>query len=213
VFFVCSILWVDEAPIVKRFAVMTDFWSHFPPKNTRTHEACGPSAPAFAAALAGHLCGANGKTVFWLRESWQGAQLNPVGFANYLDPKQLLIAQAARQIDALAAAEEALRSGHIALVVIELSQRIGLTEGRRLQLAAQEGDATGLCLLSEDMGSNAAQTRWRCTPVFDPNGAAVDSTLQNWEIIKNKSGTLKDWNVGWHAQTRRISVVSKPTQR
>ena len=192
---------------------MIDFWSHFPPKNTRTHEACGPSAASFAAALAGHLCTANGKTVFWLRESWQGAQLNPVAFATYLDPKQLLVAQAARQIDALAAAEEALRSGHVALVVIELSQQIGLTEGRRLQLAAQEGGAMGLCLLSEDMGSNAAQTRWRCSPVFDPNGAVVDSTLQHWEIIKNKSGTLTSWNVGWHAQTRRINVVSKPAQR
>ncbi|SFR38341.1 protein ImuA [Yoonia tamlensis] len=192
---------------------MSDFWSHFPPMNTRTHEACGAAAPAFAAALAGHLCGANGKTVFWLRESWAGAQLNPVGFAAYLDPKQLLIAKAARQIDALAAAEEALRSGHIALVVIELSARIGLTEGRRLQLAAQEGGAMGLCLIPEAMGSNAAQTRWRCTPVFDPGGAGADSTLQHWEIIKNKSGTLTGWNVGWHAQTRRINVVSKPAQR
>jgi protein ImuA len=151
--------------------------------------------------------------VFWLRESWQAAQLNPVGVATYLDPKQLLVAQTMRQIDVLAAAEEALRSGHIALVVIELSARIGLTEGRRLQLAAQEGGAMGLCLLSEDMGSNAAQTRWRCTPVFDPDAATADSTLQNWEIIKNKSGTLRNWNVDWHAQTRRINVVSKPAQR
>lgn len=136
-----------------------------------------------------------------------------MGGAAYLDPSQLLIAQAPRHIDVLASTEEALRSGHVAVVIAELTQPIGLTEGRRLQLAAQEGNATGLCILPEGMGNNAAQTRWHCTPVFDEGNTAEDSTLQNWKLIKNKSGTLAAWTVKWNAQTRRISVVSPTAQR
>ena len=187
--------------------------SHFPPQNARTHEVWGPSAPAFAFALAAYVRHKNAKTVLWAREAWQTEQINPVGFSSYIDPQNLLIAQAASHVDVLATAEEALRSGRVALVIMELSQPIGLTEGRRLQLAAQEGDAMGLCLLPEGMGSNAAQTRWRCSPVFDETAQHRDSTLQRWEIIKNKSGTLRTWTVRWDAQTRRINVVSEAPQR
>jgi protein ImuA len=190
-------------------ANMAELSTHFPPINARTHEACGPSALSFALALAGQLGGA----VVWLREARQGDQINPVGFAPYLDPQQLLLALASSHRDLLASAEEALRSGSVALVVMEITKPVGLTEGRRLQLAAQEGNATGLCLLPEGMGSNAAQTRWYCAPVFDATRTATDSTLQRWEIIKNKSGTLKAWTVKWDAQTRRISVVSEAAQR
>lgn len=177
--------------------------------NARTHEACGPSATAFAFALGAQL----GGTVLWLRESWQREQINPLGFAPYLDPRNLLLALAPSHLDVLACAEEALRSGSVALVVMELNQPIGLTAGRRLQLAAQKGNATGLCLLPNDMGSNAAQTRWHCAPVFNASSIATDSTLQRWEIIKNKSGTLGAWIVDWNAQTHRISVVSTAPQR
>lgn len=191
---------------------MATFESHFPPMPSRTHEACGPSAHAFAYALAGQVLRAKGNSVLWVREAWNSVQLNPLGFETYLDPQQLLVAQAPSHIDGLASAEEALRSGCVALVVMEQSQPIGLTEGRRLQLAAQSGKTTGLCILPEGMGSNAAQTRWHCAPVFDPQGQ-TDSTLQRWKIIKNKSGTLKAWNVKWDAQTRRINVVSEAAQR
>ncbi|WP_311136024.1 ImuA family protein [Salipiger aestuarii] len=187
---------------------MTDFDSHFPPKNARTHEVCGPSALSFALALAGQL----GGTAVWLREAWQGDQINPVGFAPYVDPQQLLLALAPSHLDLLASAEEALRSGSVTLVVMEITKPVGLTEGRRLQLASQHGNAMGLCILPQGMGSNAAQTRWRCSPVFDPDPNA-DSTLQNWEIIKNKSGTHAAWTVKWNAQTHRINVVSKTAQR
>ncbi|WP_241525539.1 ImuA family protein [Pseudophaeobacter leonis] len=169
------------------------------------------------------MCRADSGTVLWVREAWNGTQLNPLGFEPYLDPQKLLVVQAPSHIDALASGEEALRSGRIARVVMELSQPIGLTEGRRLQLAAQTGRSMGLCLLPEGMGSNAAQTRWHCAPifdapvlnapVFDAQNTAEDSTLQCWEITKNKSGTLKAWVVKWDAQTRRVNVVSEAAQR
>ena len=104
--------------------------------------------------------------------------------------------------------EEALRSGAVALVIVSLTKPLGLTEGRRLQLAAKEGKSIALALIPEGMGSNAAETRWRCIPHFDADDRAGDSTLQRWELIKNKSGTLGVWYVRWDRASRRLAMVS-----
>lgn len=183
------------------------FVSSFPLRTTRTHEACGPGASAFA-AIAGARAGG---MVLWVRESWQTEQLAPTGLSHFLDPARLLVAQAPSQIDALAVAEEALRDGSVALVVVELHEPIGLTPGRRLQLAAQAGHSTGLCLIPESMGSNAAETRWHCAPVYDEQGE--DSTLMRWKLIKNKSGTLGAWDVRWAHTAHRLDVVSPVGER
>lgn len=172
----------------------------FPPANARTHEVCGSGAFVFAFTLAVQL----GGKILWVGEAWETMQLNPNGFAGFIDPAALTLCHAKNQKEVLAVAEEALRSGAVTFVVMTLSQPIGLTEGRRLQLAARDGKSTGLAIIPEDMGSNAAETRWRCSPVFDPK----DSTLQKWELIKNKSGTLGVWHVRWDTASRRLIMVS-----
>lgn len=182
-----------------------DLFDHFPPRKGRTHEVLGPGASGFAFVLGGHL----GGSVLWVSEDWRTSHINPVGFSRYLDPQKLLMAKTKSQAEVLAVAEEALRSGVVPLVVMELGKPLNLTAGRRLQLAARAGKSTGLCIISEGMGSNAAETRWHCMPVFDPG----DSTLQRWQIIKNKSGTLAAWDVRWNAKARRITVVSQTGQR
>lgn len=183
----------------------TDFDKHFPLKRGRAHEVTGPGAAGFAAIASG----LGGGPALWVVEGWQGERLNPVGLAEYCDPQTVLMAQGRDQADVLAVAEEALRSGVVQCVVAELSKPLGLTAGRRLQLAAEAGKTTGVFLIADGAGSNAAETRWRCTPQFDP----ADSTLQRWEIIKNKSGTLTAWTVRWDAKARRIIVVSKAGER
>jgi protein ImuA len=183
---------------------------HFPLKSYRVHEVCGSATFGFASICAAQMPG----RVLWIREDWCSDTVNPPGVAAYFEPSRMLMAQAATQTDALAVAEEALRDGALPLVVIELSQSLDLTAGRRLQLAAQAGKATGLCIVPEGMGSNAAQTRWRCNTVFDPTGA--DSTLMHWHLIKNKSGTLCDWYVRWDPTKSnpadRLAVVPPPRQ-
>lgn len=176
----------------------------------RMHEAYGAAAPVFACVLAHHCRG----PVIWVREGWRLEQLNPVGLAGFLNPAELILCQTKDQLEALAVAEDALRSGAVAMVVIELSKAVGLTEGRRLQLAARDGRATGLALIgAEAMGSNAAETRWQCQPVFDAEETPQDSTLQQWDLKKNKSGTLGSWHVRWDAASRRICVVSPAGHR
>jgi protein ImuA len=184
----------------------------FPLANARVHEVCGSGAYGFAAISMGYAAG----QVLWIRESWRPEGLNPAGADRYCDPAKILLAQVRSQVEALAVAEEALRDTALSLVVVELSQAVDLTAGRRLQLAAQAGKTIGLCVISEGMGSNAAQTRWRCTPTFDRDTTQTDSTLMHWELIKNKSGTLCDWYVRWSPTkpnpADRLAVVSPPGQ-
>ncbi|WP_425439446.1 ImuA family protein [Planktotalea frisia] len=181
-----------------------DFTSSFPLRAARVHEVCGPSAASFAAVCASTAQG----TVLWIREHWRPEGLNPLGLSPFFDPAKLLIAQVKDQTEGLAVAEEALRDGSVPLVVLEISQPIGLIQGRRLQLSAKTGKSTGLCLIPDGMGSNAAESRWRAAPLFDPFSAAGDSTLQRYELIKNKSGTLGSWHVRWDTASRRLHLVS-----
>lgn len=179
----------------------------FPLRRGRVHEAGGPAAAGFAAVAAAQGAG----TLLWIREGWQPGIVNPVGLLPFLDPARLLLAQTPGQTDSLATAEEALRDGGVALVLVEVTAPLDLREGRRLQLAAEAGQSTGLCLIPEGMGSNAAETRWHAAPCFDPEGA--DSTLMHWELKKNKSGTLGAWDVRWVQAARRLDVVSPVGER
>lgn len=179
----------------------------FPLLAGRVHEAGGPAAVAFAGVVAAQTAG----QVLWVQESWQADLLNPLGLRDLTDPARLILVKSKNQIDSLAVAEEALKDGAIALVVIEITRPLNLREGRRLQLAAQSGASMGLCLIPEGMGSNAAESRWDCRPVFDTqprNMTQAGSTLMQWQLTKNKKGTLGAWHVRWDAASHRLDVVS-----
>ncbi|WP_417480756.1 ImuA family protein [Maricaulis maris] len=184
---------------------MPSFKDIFPPKIARVHEVYGPGAVIFAA-----LAAPKEKSVLWVHERWKSVAINPQGLLPFLDPSHVLIAGAPDQTSALSVAEEALRSGVIPFVVTEISRPMDLREGRRLQLAAKTGHATGLCIIPEGMGSNAADTRWMATPVFDPS--KNDSTLIRVKLIKNKTGTCGAWDVEWDPKTHCVHVVSSVSE-
>jgi len=186
------------------------FSSVFPLKRGRVHEAHGPGATVFAAIAGGMAARDRRAPVLWLSGPWQGEGLNPLGLLPYCDPATILMARAPDQAELLGVMEEALRSGAVALVVAETHRPLSLTAGRRLQLAAEAGRVTGLCLVPEEkgegIGSNAAQTRWRCTPVL---AQTADSTLWHWSLNKNKMGTLAAWDLRWDETSHRIALVSE----
>ena len=200
------------------------FTSCYPLKSGRAHEVTGQGASVFAAVACrvGTMGGA--RPALWLVEGWRTDQINPRGLVDFCDPERLLMVRVPDQKTMLACAEEALRCGAVSVVVAELPRALSFTAGRRLQLAAEEGQATGILMIGEDMGNNAAESRWHCAPLFNPevavhsggNGAGEgqpDSTLQRWHLIKNKSGTLGYWDIVWDAETRRIIVVSEAGER
>lgn len=182
------------------------FWDHFPLRSGRAHEVTGPAASSFAAIACGLCAG----PALWAVERWHNEQLNPAGLSRFCKPQNLLLALGNSQADILALSEDALRSGAVSVVVSEVHKPLSLLAGRRLQLAAEAGQSLGLIILSEEHGGNAAETRWRCAPILDPQEAfdPRDSTLQRWELIKNKTGTTGAWQVRWNEQTHRITVVS-----
>ena len=176
----------------------------FPLRRSRAHEVCGAGAYVFASIT----CGISNGPALWISHAHQQEHLSPDGVAQFCNPDLLVYASGKTQIDVLWMAEEALRSGAVKVVVAQLSKPIDLIAGRRLQLAAESGKTRGVFIIPEGMGSNAAETRWHCSPHFD----AKDSTLHRWQLIKNKAGTLGSWIVRWDEQARRIIVVSKVSE-
>lgn len=175
-------------------------------RNARAHEICGPMAHCFAAIMAGKTKG----QVVWIDETQHNEQLLPGGLQSFCDPSRIIFARGANQIDVLWMAEECLRSGTVPVTVTRLSQSLDFTQGRRLQLAAETGRSLGLFLVPEGAGCNVAQTRWHCASHYEET---TDSTLQHWQLIKNKQGTLGSWIIDWDEQTHHIIVVPQTGKR
>lgn len=110
------------------------------------------------------------------------------------------------ETDLLWCIEQALRAAPVGFVIAEPEKPISLTAGRRFQLAAEDGRTTGLMLIREAAGSNAAETRWKCEPMAGP---AADSTLHQWDLNKNKKGTFGSWVLNWNGASAAFHMVSE----
>ena len=112
----------------------------------RVHEACGPARRLFAAWVMAGIArglapyGGAGATL-WIRPARGDGRLNPHGLAEWADPGRLVVVDCVQTQDLLWCAEEALRAGAAALVVVELPEPPALTPVRRLHLAAETGAA------------------------------------------------------------------------
>jgi protein ImuA len=148
--------------------------------------------------------------VIWIRTAHAPERLVPWAVRRFLSPGRLLMVEARGEADLLWAAEESLRSGAAGFVIAAPEKPLSLTAGRRLQLAAEAGRTTGLLLIREDGGSNAAETRWHCTPL---PGDAADSTRAGWWLKKNKKGTLGGYTVHWHGAAHSVPLVAPAGER
>lgn len=118
------------------------------------------------------------------------------------------------EADLLWCVEESLRAAPVSLVIAEPSAPLSLIAGRRFQLAAEAGRTTGLMLIQQDAGSNATETRWHCEPLARTTAnPTADSTLQQWELSKNKQGTLGSWVVNWDGASAAFDMVSATGER
>ncbi|MSO64386.1 MAG: hypothetical protein EXQ85_01045 [Alphaproteobacteria bacterium] len=169
----------------------------------------GSSALGFVALLLARAAGPGGR-VLWCETALAtgeagtlyGAGLHSFGLA----PEQLLIARTRRVTDMLWAMEEGLRSGQVAAVVGETAA-IGLTAGRRLQLAAETGGALALLLdrvpsaaraPEKPAAATAALTRWRVAAA--PMVARQENeAVLRWQITLDycRGGPARSWLTQW----------------
>jgi protein ImuA len=139
-------------------------WHEFAGEGLELETAAAPAV--FAARLAAPLA-ARGEIVWVFRRD----DLHPPGLASLGFPAQRLIQVCARdEAEALAVIEDALRTPGVAAVFGE-AETVGLTAGRRLQLACERGSATGFVLRRRPYGGkparltgSAAATRWTIAP-------------------------------------------------
>ncbi len=148
----------------------------------RIHEIGGDeAATGFCAALLARAAGGeghgagDGDALLWLA---QGNDLYPPGLVRYgIRAGQLRVVSGLhRATDMLWALEEALRCRALNGVVAELD-RLGLTAGRRLMLAAAETTTLALALIRTGRGGRRrsgdgaafAASRWRVTGYRDPS--------------------------------------------
>ena len=171
----------------------------------RVHEAEGRDRRAFAVFQAARHPG----PLFWLLPAHAPQMPMPQGLPQGVADRLCLL-RPRHEADLLWAAEEALRVTLRALVIAEPDRPLSLTAGRRLQLAAKAGGATGLILIREGAGSNAAETRWSCDMC---PAQAADSTPHRWSRIKNKKGTIGTWTLDWDGAKATFHMVSPAGER
>lgn len=175
----------------------------------RAHEVAGPGRRVFAAMVAGRLDG----PVLWIRAEPGAGRLDPEGLTAFLDPGRLVVLRGPRPVEALWAAEEALRGGTCPCVVLETAVPPALTPVRRLNLAAEAGAALApappLCLILTPEGGSApaVETRWWIDPLPGWAGtAAPGGGPARWRLslLRDKAGPPAVWEATAAAPALRI---------
>lgn len=166
-----------------------------------SHEVCagGADLPHEAASvqLAAHLLGRASGPVVW---ALPRLTLFPPALAEAgLSPGRVIYAEAGRDEDVLAVAEEALRHGGLAGVVCE-ADRLTLTASRRLQLAAEAGGTPALVLRRWRRGAapsegTACSTRWQVSarPSSCPSG--LPRAAWGLVLTRCRGGRPAAWDV------------------
>jgi protein ImuA len=174
----------------------------------RVHEVTGPARRVLAAALAGRAQGEG--PVLWLRPDWGAERLCPQGLAAFGDPGALITVGAPRAAEVLWAAEEALQSGAVALVIAELATDPDLRQIRRLHRAAAEGVARaagrpgaggtrraplGVLLMQDAAESCIAgvESRWALHPMPQVRGRLAEEPAWWLERRLARDAPPADW--------------------
>jgi len=172
------------------------------------------AAAGFALTLAS-LAAEPAKQTLWIATDFgcletgalYGPGLDQIG----LDMERLLVVRVARPIDALFAAEEALKCRALSAVVAELNGEADLTATRRLTLAAREGGALGLLLRHKISDApSAAFTRWQvaAAPSVPDEFGGLGLTAFHLSLTRNRRGPCGAWTLAWNHHEHTFSALS-----
>lgn len=174
----------------------------------RLHEACGLARRSFALWLASHTSG----PIFWIAPLWIADHLNPDGVLRFVHPGRLTFITPRRPEDVLWTMEEVLRSGAVPLVVADIPGLPGLTQVRRIHLAAEKGaeenngpPPLGLLLTPGDGGAQGVESRWRMSPTHHPD-------QDRWQLTRLRARTdpVKSWTLQAGAKGMEIAPPGTP---
>jgi protein ImuA len=176
------------------------------------------AAMGFAAALALRALKDDRRPLLWCRLDRQGQEYGRLyghGLETLGLPRERFVMVTLKKpMDVLWTAEEAVKSGALALVFADADPRVaGLTQTRRLALAAARGRAACLLVLAaRHGGATASQTRWAVAsapsraPPFDAN--APGKPAWDVELVRSRAGRPGSWRVEWSRAAHRFDLVS-----
>src|SRR6185369_4070588 len=172
------------------------------------------AASGFALTLAA-LAAEQAKQALWIATDFgmleTGALYRPGLDQMGLDTDRLLVVRVARPVDALFAAEEALKCRALSAVVTELSGETDLTATRRLGLAAREGGGFGILLRHKVSDApSAAFTRWQVAgaPSVPDEFGGLGPTDFHLSLTRNRRGPCGAWTLTWNHHERTFSALS-----
>lgn len=169
------------------------------------HEIVG-YAPSITGFLAAYLARVRpGRPILWITPDQQAYAPGLTAFG--LDHRRLTMAWARRPQDRLWAFEDALRTPGFGAVIAEIDQA-DLTETRRLQLAAENGNGLGL-LVRRDASPSAALTRWRV------EAALSDGRSPRWSVAleRCRGGQPASWLVEFDHASLHFRLVAALADR
>jgi protein ImuA len=179
----------------------------------RMHELLAGESEAsvgFAAALLSRFTGVTGAALWCGRTNHPNAP----GLAAFgVDPNRLIFARTATDIQTLWAMEEGLRCPDLSVVAGAVSS-LDLTEGRRLQLAAERHGVAALVLRRShrwgeaELASSAAATRWKVTPLPSPRDGM---TQARWRVerLRCRGAMPGEFIVRWSHAAGGIAVAAE----
>lgn len=162
-----------------------------------------PNAAAtsgFMIALAGRLMQQHGSCL-WISTR---RTLYPPSLMQYgIDAARVICIDLANQKDVLWAVEEALKCQSLSLVVGELSE-ISFNDSRRLQLAVEQSNVTGLLHRYNPRSENtlACAARWKITSLASNHPTLPGVGFSRWhvELSKVRNGRPSAWDIEWSKQ-------------
>ena len=129
-----------------------------------------------------------------------------------IEPSGVIQVRVDKEIEALWALEEALKSGAVRGGIATVEQA-SLVATRRLDFAAREGAATGVMLRVQGSGDlSAARLRWRLEAQasaphpFDPR--APGALRLKAELTRRRDGPLGAWELEQDHETHRLGLAA-----
>ena len=184
-------------------------------------EEAGAAAPAdaaaaFAFALSRLAARADARPIvlvttgLWLRERGRPFARGITAWG--LGPERIVWVRAAKEIEALWALEEALKSGAVAGGLVSV-ERPPFVATRRLEFAARAGGATGVILrVGPAADLSAARRRWRIRAqgsaehIFDADAPGRVRLFA--ELVRRRDGPPGAWRLEQDDETGRLGVVA-----